>query len=155
MRLACCLALAFAPHAAAAQDEYDHTRALMTEVMNGCLAQSLDRRGDGECGALVSNVCAAIGPGAGTTYGYNSCSGIGLDLWDAELNRLWPEALAAAPDAEGLRAKQRAWIAARDARCDAEAGAEGGGSMATWTYNFCALDLTIDRVADFRDLVGR
>lgn len=143
------------PGTALAQDPYDPTRDALEELRRGCLANSESREDDLECGALLTEMCIAAGPGGSTTYGLNSCTGLLWGLWDDELNRLWPELLAAqTPEgAEALRAQQRAWIAQRDAECQAAADEMGGGSAATFTLNGCLESRTVERVAEFRDIL--
>ena len=123
--------------------------------MRGCLANSGDRGGDAECASLMTEACIAAGPGHDTTCGLNSCTAFLCRLWDDELNRLWPRLLArqSAAEAEVLRARQRAWIAERDAGCEAAAAEMGGGSAATFTLDGCLQNRTEERVAEFRDML--
>jgi uncharacterized protein YecT (DUF1311 family) len=150
------LALA-APGAASAQDEYDAMTAIMEQVLEGCLANSGSHEDDLACAGLIEEVCVAAGPGSFTTYGLNSCTGIGFGLWDDELNRLWPlvrEGLAG-EEAQELLEEQRAWIAETDAACEAAGAEMGGGSAVTFTINSCHGQRTAERVALFRDWVLR
>jgi uncharacterized protein YecT (DUF1311 family) len=152
--VAALLALAAGP-GTAQQHEYDPIRNLLGEIMQGCLANSQDREDDAECAGLMTEVCIAAGPGHWTTYGLNSCTAVLWGLWDDELNRLWPQLLAAQTpvEAEVLRARQRTWIAERDADCQAAADEMGGGSAATFTLNGCLHQRTAERVAEFRDML--
>ncbi len=149
--------MAWLPGAALAQDEYARTAGIMGEVLQGCLSNSESHEDDLECASLIERVCIEAGPGGYTTYGLNSCTGIAYGLWDDELNRLWPLVREGLPaeDAEALLREQRAWIAERDAACEAAGAEMGGGSAVTFTINSCYASRAAERVAVFRDWVVR
>lgn len=91
-----------------------------------------------------------------STYQMNHCSGLEFEKADAELNRVYKDALAAIPDMAvdeprlnaksweaALRASQRAWIAFRDAECDEHVPMFWtGGSGATADVIGCKTELT-------------
>ena len=98
----------------------------------------------------------------------NACAALDFERADAELNRVWREAVAAARAADAeidrnydqrptseakLREAQRAWIAYRDAHCTVVRYAEArGGSMEPMTYDACRTTLTEERTAQLRSL---
>ncbi len=86
---------------------------------------------------------------------------------DAELNKIYAEALAGAreqnkllrenpgnekaPDSEALlRKAQRAWLAFRDANCAYEYQIYYGGSHASLAYSLCQVSMTKTRTAELR-----
>lgn len=143
--------------AASAQEslgEYDAVLERLGGVLASCLQASSSREGDGLCARRIEALCAEEGPGGNSTYGLAACSAVLTRLWDDELNRLWPSALAAQGEGGGerLRDAQRAWIAFRDAECLFEAARWEGGSMGAYAGGFCLAGMTAERVADLRDL---
>lgn len=86
---------------------------------------------------------------------------------DAELNKLWPEVLAAARAADksfeptqrraqpsaakDLLDAQRAWLKYRDAECASEASVYQGGSLENIAVNQCFTDLTLARIKQLKD----
>jgi uncharacterized protein YecT (DUF1311 family) len=97
----------------------------------------------------------------------NHCAVISFKRADAELNRIWPQLLADAREADAdinrefddrptgeqvLREAQRAWIKFRDQHCAYEGYEARGGSMETMLYEGCRAELTRQRV---QQLTGR
>lgn len=104
--------------------------------------------------ALAQDLCGA----AVTQFDLNECSHAAYLVADEELNH----AYAAARDAarridrgssevraeDSLRAAQRAWVAFRDAACEAEAVPATGGSMQPMIRSGCLERLTTQRTDD-------
>ena len=92
----------------------------------------------------------------------NICARIDFEHEDAELNRAYREAIAAARQSDreldrsddqrpgyeaALREAQRAWVAFRDAHCRYEGYEEArGGSMEPMVYSGCQARLTRERI---------
>jgi uncharacterized protein YecT (DUF1311 family) len=94
---------------------------------------------------------------ADTQHDLNQCTYSAWMAADEELNRAYAAALAAArqfdPWPEGraestLRQAQRAWVAFRDAACDAEAAPWDGGSAQPMILSSCLERLTLLRTDD-------
>lgn len=98
-------------------------------------------------------------------HGINACALRDFEGADAELNRLWPQVVAAVREQdagisrdwderpsgeERLREAQRAWIIFRDAHCAVESFAMRGGSAEPLLYNGCRARLTRERIAQLR-----
>jgi uncharacterized protein YecT (DUF1311 family) len=97
------------------------------------------------------------------------CTQRELDRADAELNKVYKDALAAAreqyrtahddyekmPDSEAmLRKAQRAWVAFRDANCDYQYQIYYGGSLAGLSYLACKSEMTKARVKELRTMMN-
>ena len=98
----------------------------------------------------------------------NACAALEFERADAELNRVWREAVEQArrddaridrdydrrPTSEAkLREAQRAWIVFRDAHCTVVGYQEArGGSMEPMTYDGCRTTVTQERIAQLRSL---
>lgn len=99
------------------------------------------------------------------------CAEIRWKTADAELNKLYAEAIAAAreqyrsmhgeagyekmPDTEAtLRKAQHAWIAFRDANCDYQYQVYWGGSIAGLSYLACKADMTQARVKELKSIMN-
>jgi uncharacterized protein YecT (DUF1311 family) len=99
------------------------------------------------------------------------CAKIELERADAELNKIYAEAIASAresyrsmrgepgydkmPDSEAvLRKAQRAWIAFRDANCDHQYQIYYGGSHASLAYLLCKSDMTKARVKELKAIMN-
>jgi len=54
-----------------------------------------------------------------------------------------------------LRTAQQAWIKYRDANCDYESEFSGGGSAATFEYNFCLADMTTARAKELHEMIDK
>jgi uncharacterized protein YecT (DUF1311 family) len=83
----------------------------------------------------------------------NRCAALAFQAADGELNDAYAEAVKFARAIGGeaeekLRAAQRAWVAFRDAACDAEAYPNEGGTMQPMVYSYCLTRLTDVRRAD-------
>jgi uncharacterized protein YecT (DUF1311 family) len=106
-----------------------------------------------------------------TTYEMKICAEQDWRRADAELNKVYGEALADAratygrmrkepgyanmPDTEAILDKsQRAWVAFRDATCDYHYQIYYGGSLAGVEYLACKGDLTKARLKELRTLLN-
>ena len=87
----------------------------------------------------------------------NRCADLEFQAVDAELNDAYADAVAYARELDDagaggvedrLRIAQRAWVAYRDAACDADAFLFDGGSMMPLIYSSCLSRLTELRRAD-------
>lgn len=122
------LVLAFAPLAAAAQDEpaVDCANAMSTYEMNICADRDLETA-DGELNAVYKSALAAI-PGMATDPPYDAKS------WEA-----------------ALRASQRAWLAFRDAECEGHVAMFwSGGTGATADIVGCKAEKTRERTKELK-----
>jgi len=101
---------------------------------------------------------------ARTQADLNQCAALEADQADADLNRIYPQVVAAYAemDRDGetkegvarLRAAQRAWIAFREAEC-ALAGYQAlGGSLEPLLVSGCEADLTRRRTAELRRMLA-
>ena len=95
--------------------------------------------------------------GAVTQADLNECSYAAYLVADEELNRAYAAAREAARQidqwSEGraedsLKTAQRAWVAFRDAACEAEAAPEYGGSIQPMIRSGCLERLTLQRTDD-------
>jgi uncharacterized protein YecT (DUF1311 family) len=96
----------------------------------------------------------------------NFCAEIDFERADAELNRVYRDAIAGARQEDReidrasdqrataeavLREAQRAWVTFRDAQCTYERYGEArGGSMEPMVYGGCRARLTRERIAQLR-----
>lgn len=106
------------------------------------------------CGPLwAQDLCA----GAMTQLALNECSHAAYLVADEELNRAYGAAREAAREIDEwsqgraedtLKAAQRAWVAFRDAACEAEAAPETGGSIRPMVRSACLERLTLQRTDD-------
>ncbi|WP_394690378.1 lysozyme inhibitor LprI family protein [Hoeflea sp.] len=100
-------------------------------------------------------------------YSMTYCPGVDYENADAELNRVWPQARAAAkrqdeyiaddarsrglPTAsEALLAAQRAWLKFRDAECEYQSYAFFGGTGQSMIGSLCLAQLTRERTEQLR-----
>lgn len=95
----------------------------------------------------------------------NICAAQDYDAADAELNRVWKDAVARArvvdADQEGnlkgaeqaLKAGQRGWIAYRDGQCTLAGFEARGGSMEPMLVSNCLAGLTRARTKELADFV--
>ncbi len=86
----------------------------------------------------------------GTNLEISICLDAAYKAADAELNAAYQQALKRAAQYSGtdvgkLRAAERAWIAYRDADCEAERGLWGRGSGGPNAYAMCRIALTMER----------
>lgn len=98
----------------------------------------------------------------------NACAARDFERADAELNRVWREAIEQSRRADAdldreydrrptseakLREAQRAWLAFRDAHCTVVAYEEArGGSMEPMSYEGCRTTVTRQRTAQLQSL---
>lgn len=104
-------------------------------------------------------------------YSLTYCAGVEYETADAELNRLWPDVVAAAKlsdeyvgdlarergvptTLEALRTAQRAWISFRDAQCEYEAYEMFGGTGQPMVGSLCLARLTRERVEFFKQALS-
>ncbi len=99
-----------------------------------------------------------------STVDMNNCAGAEFEKADAELNRVYKEAIASIPEMaideqpfdkasweEALRASQRAWIAFRDAECEDHVEKFwGGGSGRTVDIIGCKTEKTEQRTKELK-----
>ena len=94
----------------------------------------------------------------GVTVDLVECSSKKLAAADADLNKTYRELIAKLGDKNWelkLRTAQQAWIKYRDAKCDFESELSGGGSAATFEYNFCLADVTTARTKELRETLNQ
>jgi len=94
----------------------------------------------------------------GVTIDLVNCSSKKLAEADASLNKTYRELIAKLGDKNWelkLRTAQQAWIKYRDAKCDFESELSGGGSAATFEYNFCLADVTTARTKELRETLNQ
>lgn len=90
--------------------------------------------------------------------GLVNCSSKKLAEADADLNKTYRELIPKLDDKESgqlLRTAQQAWIKYRDANCGFESQLSGGGSAATFEYNFCLADMTTARTKELRETLNQ
>lgn len=87
-----------------------------------------------------------------TTLGLRECIGEEFKRQDARLNGAYAQAMRSLDTAAQarLRIAQRAWIAFRDADCQAVLAANGG-TMAPMLADLCYLDRTTQRADELED----
>ncbi|MCB1367163.1 MAG: DUF1311 domain-containing protein [Rhodobacteraceae bacterium] len=122
-----------------------------------CLAAGSSLPEREACIGLSANACMEDTMGGYSTAGMVGCLSLELDWWDARLNRVYSDAMAAAKAndremgagdngvpsmAAALKAMQRAWIPYRDAKCDYERSFWGGGTGGGPAALGCLLNLT-------------
>lgn len=90
---------------------------------------------------------------AKSTLQINGCFAKELKKADAELNKVYRLTLKKleADDAALLRKAQRAWLAYRDAQCEADRALWGGGTGGPAAWMSCKLELTSQRTAEIRN----
>ncbi|OWU68731.1 hypothetical protein ATO3_23585 [Marinibacterium profundimaris] len=87
----------------------------------------------------------------------NECAAAEYKAADAELNAAWKPAKAFFDEAghgEDLLKAQRAWIAFRDANCQAEAAPYTTGSIQPLVFSSCMERLTRQRTEDLKQMTG-
>ena len=92
--------------------------------------------------------------GAATQAELTACAAREARRADAELNAVYRAVMAreGGASAARIRAGQRAWIAYRDAWCEAASGVYEGGSMRPMAHSFCVAGLTRDQTEQLRRL---
>ena len=160
------LALAAAP-ASAQELSYDFS------ITTACLAGTQGWGEAMECVGTAANACMEATEGGWSTAGQNSCLDAEWQDWDARLNRAYPllmarleqedadmagESYAPPPQAEALKAMQRAWIPFRDAACAYDAskwfGGTGAGPAALWCLIYETAEQTLRLEADMGEPCG-
>jgi uncharacterized protein YecT (DUF1311 family) len=103
---------------------------------------------------------------AETQQDMNICAYQAWEAADAELNRVYADAVSAmqvsdadfppegATEEERLRTAQRAWVAFRDANCDVAGFQMRGGSAEPLLINGCMHQMTQDRIAELQMLIS-
>jgi uncharacterized protein YecT (DUF1311 family) len=162
LALTCALAVP-----AAAQDAVDpKDRA----ALGACLDKARGGKTRPEqCIGVIEGPCLK-GPDAETTIGMTDCTGREINAWDERLNRTYRAVLAGelgrlatqrpgpsgqsrkVTGADLLRDAQRAWIAARDKKCDAAGLPMEGGTGAGLLSMGCLLQETARQVLWLEDL---
>jgi uncharacterized protein YecT (DUF1311 family) len=122
-----------------------------------------------KCIGIVSGACIDK-PGGNSTVGMKDCTGREIDVWDERLNSAYRKLISgslgrldtqrAGPGgkirkvkgADILRDAQRAWIAARERKCDAAALPMEGGTGAGLLSTSCYLDETARQALWLEDL---
>ena len=97
-------------------------------------------------------------PGSHTQFELNQCAARARDRADAELNKVYRQLVSRLGDKKWemkLRAAQQAWIKYRDANCDYESEFSGGGSAATFEYNFCLAEITTARAKELQKMYDK
>ncbi|MDK1489926.1 lysozyme inhibitor LprI family protein [Sinorhizobium sp. 7-81] len=107
-------------------------------------------------------------PNAVTQMDMNICAGQDYDRADAELNKVYRQAVAATQamdkelgeiDAayvganEALKKAQRAWIGYRDGQCELAGFEARGGSMEPMLVSGCLAELTRKRTTELKQLL--
>jgi uncharacterized protein YecT (DUF1311 family) len=89
---------------------------------------------------------------AKTTLQINECFAKELKKADARLNRVYrlTQEKLSPEDAALLQKTQRAWVAFRDAQCEAEHALMGEGTAGPMTLMSCKLEMTRKRTAEIR-----
>lgn len=108
--------------------------------------------------ALPALPAAAAGcDDAVTTQEMRDCASKSYGSFDNELNAIWQQVMSGLDEAgKGkLRNAQRAWIAFRDADCDAAADMYRGGTFAGVAKNECLAQRTKERAQQLQDLLDR
>jgi uncharacterized protein YecT (DUF1311 family) len=90
---------------------------------------------------------------AKTTLQINECFAKELKKADAEVNRIYHSTLKKLQpdDAAFLRKAQRAWLAYRDAQCEAEHALWGGGTGGPAAWMSCKVELARQRAAEIEN----
>src|SRR5688572_11246929 len=95
---------------------------------------------------------------SGVTVDLVECSQQKLAAADSELNKTYQQLVSKLGDKKWrtkLRTAQQAWIKFRDANCDYESEFSGGGSAATFEYNFCLADTTAARAKELHEMIEK
>lgn len=97
----------------------------------------------------------------------NICAALDYEAADAELNRVWKQARAAAKAIDddqseeswkgadkALLAAQRGWIAYRDGQCELDGFEARGGSLEPMLVSGCKAEMTRARTKELKDFVS-
>ena len=94
------------------------------------------------CIGIIANPCLGE-EGNDTTVGMTDCHLREAAAWDVRLNAAYKKILALPQNvAEAYRKEQRAWIAFRDAACEASGAEYEGGTAAHVARASCNMELT-------------
>ncbi|SRR5712692_7537124 len=101
----------------------------------------------------TSNVTRAQCEDAKSTLQINECFAKELKKAEAEVNKIYQLTVKKLQpdDAALLRRAQRAWLAYRDAQCEAEHALWGGGTGGPAALMSCKVELTRQRVAEIQN----
>jgi uncharacterized protein YecT (DUF1311 family) len=102
---------------------------------------------------LTARGAAAQCKDAMSTRDMEDCASSEYKKADTELNRVYQETLKKLQptDAQLLRKAQRAWLAYRDAHCDAQYRLYTGGSIAPVILAQCRATLTAQRATEIKE----
>ncbi|MFD1344239.1 lysozyme inhibitor LprI family protein [Litorisediminicola beolgyonensis] len=135
-------AMLLAPGLAQAQGAGDQ------RALEGCTAGAGQARAaEARCIGLLSEGCRDQ-----TTLGISECLMAEQKAWDALLNRWWGpmrERAKANGSWDRLLAGQRAWIAEKEAACQAAYDSAGGGSIRVIYAAECLRDRTAQKAIEF------
>lgn len=161
------LALALAAGPAWAQQRVDPKDRAALETCLDKAKRDGTRRD--QCIGTVEGPCLKA-PGADTTIGMKECTAREINVWDERLNKTYRDVLAGElgtmetlreppPGKKGkvtgadiLRDAQRAWILARDKKCDAAGLPMEGGTGAGLLSMSCTLEETARQALWLEDL---
>lgn len=103
---------------------------------------------------FAGNVTRAQCEGAKSTLQINECFAKELKKAEAEVNKIYQLSVKKLEpdDAALLRKAQRAWLAYRDAQCEAEHALWGGGTGGPAALMSCRVELTRQRVAEIQNI---
>jgi uncharacterized protein YecT (DUF1311 family) len=105
---------------------------------------------------------------AQTQVDMDNCAGQDFQKADAELNRVYKQAMKAAKDqdkalqsdspdlvgaVDALKKAQRGWIDYRDGECEGEGFQSRGGTMEPMLVSGCKADLTEKRTKELNELI--
>lgn len=136
-----------------------------SEIVRDCFAETEVGAVYPTCLGQASGACQEK-PGGSTTIGIAACITAETAEWDAILNEEYKaaQAMLAKQDAEGrsdimdrtdaLLVAQRAWIAFRDAECNARYAIWQDGTIRTIVGANCHLTMTASRALALRDMRG-
>lgn len=137
-----CLALAAPASAQPAPPAQAQTDAA---ILQSCLAETMDVGPLDACIGAVAGPCMAE-DGGETTAGLVECHGREHAAWDAQLNAVYRRLGGASGGP--LQRAQRAWIAFRDANCEAMAAPFEGGSIVRVIHASCMAETTARRTIE-------
>lgn len=131
-------------------------------AMSECLANAA--KGNGRARACIGKIFDACPGNTGSTLEMVTCITEETDFWDARLNAVYKDLLAAYRqqdedfgddyDMESrLREVQRGWIKWRDLKCKFAYDEYRGGTMGRITGADCIMTLTAERVLELEDLL--
>ena len=100
----------------------------------------------------MGNIARAQCEDAKSTLQINECFAKELKKAEAEVNKIYQLTIKKLQpeDVALLRKAQRAWLAYRDAQCEAEHALCGGGTGGPAAWMSCKVELTHQRVAEIQ-----